>query len=194
MALFSALEQTLCALVKRNSQWVAVALLKWCTFSAVWLLHGWCHVKLLPSRRTFCVHHTTMHQFTVSLHSKTNTTVHVCSAVTWHLHLWQNATAVTRGWNGYRNKSQHRKWTLEKKILLQLLSGLEPATLRSRVRRSTTELSMFHSLIWGYCADTAFRVGDAVILGQCTVTLCVMDLLSFGVSVLLHSMLDALSS
>ena len=21
--------------------------LKWCTFSAVWLLHGWCHVKLL---------------------------------------------------------------------------------------------------------------------------------------------------
>ena len=40
---------------------------------------------------------------------------------------------------------------------------------------------MFHSLIWGYCADTAFRVGDA--------TLCVMDLLSFGVSVLLHSVL-----
>ena len=25
--------------------------------------------------------------------------------------------AVTRGWNGYRNKSQHRKLTLEKKIL-----------------------------------------------------------------------------
>ena len=24
---------------------------------------------------------------------------------------------VTRGWNGYRNKSQHRKSTLEKKIL-----------------------------------------------------------------------------
>ena len=40
--------------------------------------------------------------------------VHVCSAVTYHLHFWQNnrdllrATAVTRGWNGYRNKSQHR--------------------------------------------------------------------------------------
>ena len=34
--------------------------------------------------------------------------------VTCHLHFWQNdrdllrATAVTRGWNGYRNKSQHR--------------------------------------------------------------------------------------
>ena len=38
---------------------------KWFTYSAIWLLHGWCHVKLLPSRRTFCV----MHKFTVSLHS-----------------------------------------------------------------------------------------------------------------------------
>ena len=30
-------------------------------YSSVWLLHGWCHVKLLPSGSTFCVHHTTMH-------------------------------------------------------------------------------------------------------------------------------------
>ena len=49
--------------------------------------------------------------------------VYACSAVTCHLHFWQNdrdflrATVVTRGWNGYRNKSQHRKSTLEKKIL-----------------------------------------------------------------------------
>ena len=41
--------------------------------------------------------------------------VYACLAVTCHLHFWQNdrdllrATAVTRGWNGYRNKSQHRK-------------------------------------------------------------------------------------
>ena len=39
------------------------------SYSAIWLLHGWCHVKLLPSRRTICVHQTTMHQFTVSLHA-----------------------------------------------------------------------------------------------------------------------------
>ena len=26
--------------------------------------HGWCHMKLLPSRRKFCVHHTTMHHVT----------------------------------------------------------------------------------------------------------------------------------
>ena len=26
--------------------------------------HGWCHMKLQPSRRKFCVHHTTMHYVT----------------------------------------------------------------------------------------------------------------------------------
>ena len=63
-------------------------------------------------------------------------------AVTCHLHFWQNdrdflrATAVTRGWNGYRNKSQHRKSTLEKKILPLFQQGFEPATFQSRVRRS----------------------------------------------------------
>ena len=68
--------------------------------------------------------------------------VYACLAVTCHLHFWRNdrgllrATAVTRGWNGYRNKSQHRKLTLEKKILPPLLQGFEPATFRSRVRRS----------------------------------------------------------
>ena len=40
--------------------------------------------------------------------------MHVCLAVTCHLHFWQNdrgllrATAVTRGWNGYRNKSAQK--------------------------------------------------------------------------------------
>ena len=60
--------------------------------------------------------------------------VYVCLAVTYHLHFWQNdrgllrATAVTRGWNEYRNKSQHRKLTPEKKIIPLLLQGFEPAT------------------------------------------------------------------
>ena len=68
--------------------------------------------------------------------------VYACLAVTCHLHFWPNdrdllrATAVTRGWNGYRNKSQHRKSTLEKKILPPLLQGFEPVTFQSRVRRS----------------------------------------------------------
>ena len=68
--------------------------------------------------------------------------VYACLAVTCHLRFLQNergllrATAVTRGWNGHRNKSQHRKLTLEKKILPPLQQGFEPATFRSRVRRS----------------------------------------------------------
>ena len=68
--------------------------------------------------------------------------VYACLAVTWHLHVWQNdrdlllAPAVTRRWNGYRNKSQHRKSTLKKKILPPGLQGFEPTTFRSRVRRS----------------------------------------------------------
>ena len=43
---------------------------------------------------------------------------------------------VTRGWNGYRNKSQHRKSTLEKKILPPFQQGFEPETFQSRVRCS----------------------------------------------------------
>ena len=41
-------------------------------------------------------------------------------AVTCHLHFWKNdrddlhATAVIRGWNGYRNESECRKLNLEK--------------------------------------------------------------------------------
>ena len=66
--------------------------------------------------------------------------VYACLAVTCHLHFWQNdrdflrATVVTRGWNGYRNKSQHRKSTLEKKILPPFQQGFAPATFQSRVR------------------------------------------------------------
>ena len=68
--------------------------------------------------------------------------MYACLAVTCHLHFWQNdwdllrATVVTRGWNVYWNKSQHRKSTLEKKILPPFQQGFEPATFQSRARRS----------------------------------------------------------
>ena len=68
--------------------------------------------------------------------------VYACLAVTCHMHFWQNdrdllrATVVTRGWNRYRNKSQHGKSTLENKILLLFQQGFEPATFQSRVQRS----------------------------------------------------------
>ena len=87
-------------------------------------------------------------------------------AVTCHLHFWQNdlgllrATAVTRGWNGYRNKSQHRKLTLQKKILPPLQQGFEPATFRSRVRRSPL---FQYTIFWVYeCVSIHARVCDLV--------------------------------
>ena len=86
----------------------------------------------------FCVHHTTMH---MSRHFRQSYTrrLHACLAATCHLHFWQNdrdllrATAETREWSGHRNKSQHRKLTLEKKILWPLLQGFEPAAFQSQV-------------------------------------------------------------
>ena len=62
--------------------------------------------------------------------------------VTCHQHFWQNdwdllrATVVTWGWNGYQNKSQHRKLTLEKIIFLPLLLGLKPTTFQSQSQHS----------------------------------------------------------
>ena len=59
----------------------------------------------------------------------------VCLDVTWHPRFWQNdqdllrATAVLWGWNGYWDKSQHKKLTTEKKILPPLLPGLDPRDL-----------------------------------------------------------------
>ena len=101
--------------------------------------HSWCHMKLLPSRRVLCTPYNHAPRHFMQSHIRK---VYACLAVTCHLHFWQNnrdllcATAVTRGWNGYRNKSQHRKLTLEKRILPPLLQGFEHATFRSRVRRS----------------------------------------------------------
>ena len=60
--------------------------------------------------------------------------VYACLAVTCHLHFWQNdrdflrATAVTRGWNGYRNKSQHRKSTLLIQISMEAVGLDIPGT------------------------------------------------------------------
>ena len=127
---------------------------KWCTYSAIWLLHGWCHVKLLPPRRTFSIHHrlppcTILQCHFMQSHIRR---VHVSSAVTCHLHFWQNdreyfhSIAVTQGWNGYRNKSQHRMLTLNKKILPPLCQDSN----QQRVMRSTSELclQLSYPLTW----------------------------------------------
>ena len=60
---------------------------------------------------------TTMHHVSHFMQSHIRK-VYACLAVTCHLRFWQHArgllratAAVTRGWNGYQNKSQHRKHT-----------------------------------------------------------------------------------
>ena len=65
IALFSTIEQTHCSFVMNDCSFFFFSLffflarfaeypLKWCTYSDVWLLHGWRHVKLIPSRRIVC--------------------------------------------------------------------------------------------------------------------------------------------
>ena len=141
IALFSALEQTHCAhMWFYMSEWLFIVHF-WIFTEMVYLQrwHGWCHKNLLPSRHVLCTpyNHAPCHFMQSHIRK-----VYACLAVTCHLRFWQNdrgllrATAVTGGWNRYRNKSQHRKSTLEKKILLPLQQGFKPATFRSRVRRS----------------------------------------------------------
>ena len=73
--------------------------------------------------------------------------VYACLAVTCHLHFWQNdrdllhAAAVTRGWNGYRNKSQHRKLTLDQKISRCSCRDSNPRPFNHESGALATELS-----------------------------------------------------
>ena len=88
---------------------------------------------LILFQHKFCVHHTTMHQFTKSPFEATY--------VGWRCDLspallaeWSDllhATVVTQGRNRCPNKSWHRKLTLEKIYFLLLLPGFEPETFRS---------------------------------------------------------------
>ena len=74
--------------------------------------------------------------------------VYACLAVTCHLHFWQNdrdllcATAVTRGWNGYRNTNQHRKSTREKKFSCRSSRDSNPRPFNHESSALTTELSL----------------------------------------------------
>ena len=122
------------------TQWVLGCPLKWFTsYSSVWLLHGWYHyqVKLLTNI------HTTMHWFMLSLYLKPDllgSWVLSCNLPPTLLAEWQ----VCFTWycddavvEGYWNRSQHRKLTQEKKMLMP---GFRHMTSWSQVQCSTTEL------------------------------------------------------
>ena len=73
---------------------------KWCADSAIWLLNGWCHVKLLA--QVLCTPYSYAPVCSVTSF-KAIQVVRMCFAVSCHLHFWQHdrdllrATAVTRG-------------------------------------------------------------------------------------------------
>ena len=73
--------------------------------------------------------------------------VYACLAVTCHLHFWQNdrdflrATVVTREWNGYRNKSQHRSRPWRRKFSRRSSRDSNPRPFNHESGALTTELS-----------------------------------------------------
>ena len=146
IVLFSALKQTDCAFVACNSKWVTSLLLRVLNIHRSGVLKRFL-VTWLDPRKTdtvlaFCsagaiqpctmCHITSFH--ITSCKATYKCRVHAGLAVTCHLHFWQNdwdllrATAVTRG--GVDTEiSQHKKLTLEKKILLLFLSVVCPYSL-----------------------------------------------------------------
>ena len=72
------------------------------------------------------------------------------------------ATAVTQGWNGYRNKST--ELTLEKKTLLLLLPWVKPQTFQSWVHHSTIELYLLP--VWILISSQNTRLHETVVLHQ----------------------------
>ena len=90
-------EQTHYVLDVCDSECIAVELdTQQCTYSAVWLLGAWCHVKLLPSQCTFCVYLQPCTRFQCHLIRSHIRTVHVCIAVTCHLHFGQTDRDLLR--------------------------------------------------------------------------------------------------
>ena len=146
VALFSALKQTHCTFDTSDSKWVTVTFYAHfsmstkvqCCLVVTWLVP--LETAAILAHSVYTVQPCSMlHHFMQShIH-----TVHAkCLTVTCHLHFWQDdqdrlcATAVACGWNGYRNKNQHRKFTLDKKILPLLQPELEPETFWSQVQCS----------------------------------------------------------
>ena len=73
------------------------------------LLHGWCHMKLLPSQHTSVYTIQLCTSLQCNLIQSHIGRVHVCLGVTYYLHFWQNdwdlllATVIICGCNGYQN-------------------------------------------------------------------------------------------
>ena len=105
--------------------------------------------------------------------------VHAYLAVTCHPRFGQNdrgllrATAVTRGWNGYRNESQHRKLTWRRKFSRRSCRDSNPRPFDHESGALTTELSPLPMVPWVLCTKAAvaapvFAAGHLVTWVLCT--------------------------
>ena len=116
IVLFSALLSRLIALAC-GSTWLTSFIARfgfWISTEVVYLQLAWLvpHETAAVSAQVLCTPYNHVPCHFMQSHIRK---VYACLAVTCHLHFWQNdrdllpATAVTRGWNRYRNTSQHRK-------------------------------------------------------------------------------------
>ena len=105
-------------------------------------------MKLLPSLRVLCTPYNQAPCHFMQSHIRK---VHACLAVTCHLHIWQinrgllRATAVTRGWNGYQNKSQHiKEWDSNGQM-----HSLQSATIFAKVRQRSHQTAIKRATVNG---------------------------------------------
>ena len=143
--------------------WISTGVVCLHCYITIWLLQ----VKLLLSCAPFV--YTMQPVFIVTSHKATYIWC-MCVCMLWsgsqiinviimlfccNLHFWKkdldlwSVTAVTQGWNRYQTESQHRKLTLEKKILMPLLPGLEPVIFFYH-EFGTLPLSVFTVSIFNY--------------------------------------------
>ena len=127
-------------------------------YSAVQLLTCWCHLKVLPSRRTFCVHHTSIHQFTVSLYS----TPHTQGACVFRCNLSfalleerpgyfaLRTTAVIRGWTYTETRvSTAESWPWRRKFSSRSCRDSNPKLYHWAIHPSWS----LHVFMAGACKD-----------------------------------------
>ena len=128
------------------------------SYSAVWKLLSWCHTSAaISAHSVYTIQPCTVsHHFMQSLIHR----VHRCLTATCHLHFWQNdqdllhatdVTHKTRGSGMDTWMGQHRKLTLEMKILPPLLPDLNPRPFNDKSVTLTTELSLLPMYISWSC-------------------------------------------
>ena len=193
---FSALEQTHRTCVERDSTWLTVAFYSvfWTAIKMVYLQRCLIVTWLVPrktvaitARFVYPILCAPWHFIQSHIHR-----VHACLAVTCHLHFWQNgrdllhATVVTRRWNGYRNMSQHRKLTLEKKFFRFFCRDSIPRPFNHESGAPTAELSPLRYVCVCVCVIFSSLISDLFNLIEFALFLIINHILLFYECVFLY--------